>query len=139
MSSKVASLADLRKKETNNTKFDTVEAYGTTVRVGSVSSHDMLEWLDGNKDEAKKRVSGVRLIVKSITDENGERFPESEQDEVVKDFLNKDAIENGKVLVKVLRLNGFPVPKDLLEKTGEKPAEGAAAPADVTVADRKND
>jgi hypothetical protein len=133
---KVVSLADLRKKEVNNVKYDTVEAYGTTVRIGSVSSADMLEWVEGNADPAKKKISGLRLLVKSVTDDTGARYQKEEYDAVVEDFKNKDAQENGKVLAKVLVLNGFPVPKELT-KEGEKPADPHNPEA--TTAARKND
>ena len=120
------SLSKLRTKEVNNVKYDTVDAYGETVRIGSVSSADMLEWMEGNVDPAKKKISGLRLLVKSVTDDSGARYSAEEYDDVVKDFAAKDAQDNGKVLRKVLILNGFPVPKELLakedEKEGDKPA-----------------
>ena len=135
---KVFSLSDLRKKEVNNVKYDTVEAYGGLVRVGSVSSADMLEWVEGNSDPQKKKIAGLRLLAKSITDETGGRYPADQYDAVVQDFAQKDAQENGKVLRKVLILNGFPVPKELKEdaKDNENPeVENASA----TIAARKND
>ena len=71
----VFSLADFKRKETNNVKYTTVEAYGGTVRLGSVSARDMLDWIAGNQDETKKRLSGARLIVKSLVDEDGTACP----------------------------------------------------------------
>lgn len=136
--SKVFSLADLRKKEVNNVKYDTVEAYGGTVRVGSVSSADMLEWVEGNQDQNKKKISGLRLLAKSITDETGERYSADQYDAVVQDFAAKDAQENGKVLRKVLMLNGFPVPKELKEDAKEDAKPEVENPA-ATMAERKND
>lgn len=130
---KVASLADLRKPEINNVKYDTVEAYGTVVRIGSVSSADMLEWVEGNADPSKKKISGLRLLVKSVTDEAGSRYSKEEYDAVVEDFKKKDAQENGKVLAKVLILNGFPVPKDLTN------AKSEPENPEATTAARKND
>lgn len=125
------SLIELRKREINNVKYDYVEAYGQTIRIGSVSSADMLEWVEGNKDETKKKVSGLRLLVKSLTDEEGNRYRAEDYDAVVKDFSEKDAQENGKVIKTALILNGFPVPKDKDDKTPENPQ--------ATVAERKND
>jgi len=118
------SLAKLRTKEVNNVKYDNVAAYGEDVRIGSVSSADMLEWVEGNADPLKKKISGLRLLVKSVTDDTGARYSPEEYYEAVKDFAAKDAQENGKVLRKVLLLNGFPVPKELkdAEKEGDKPA-----------------
>lgn len=127
------SLADLRTKKVDNVKYDYVEAYGTIVRIGSVSSADMLEWVEGNQDPAKKKISGLRLLVKSVTDDTGARYQKEEYDAVVEDFKAKDAQENGKVLAKVLVLNGFPVPKDL-----QDPKSAPVNPEASTQA-RKND
>lgn len=130
---KVVSLAELRTRKIDNVKYDYVDAYGTTVRIGSVSSADMLEWVEGNQDPAKKKISGLRLLVKSVTDEEGTRYAKEDYDAVVEDFKNKDAQENGKVLAKVLILNGFPVPKDLQDPkaTPQNP--------EATTQERKND
>jgi hypothetical protein len=132
------SLAKLRTKEVNNVKYDTVEAYGETVRIGSVSSADMLEWVEGNADPTKKKISGLRLLVKSLTDDTGARYSPEEYNEVVADFAAKDAQENGRVLRQVLVLNGFPVPKDL--KDGEKdPAAPSLENPGAEMQARKND
>lgn len=103
----VVSLEDFLKPETNNVKYDTVEAHGTLVRVGSVSSGDMLEWIEGNGDESKKKRAGLRLLAKSIVDAEGKRYPADKHEDVVAALEQKDAIDNGKVLRKVLVLNGF--------------------------------
>lgn len=112
-----ASLSVLLQPDTNNVKYDTVEAYGTQVRIGSVSSADMLEWVEGNADPQKRKRAGLRLLVKSIVDAEGNRFPTETADApgyeaAVAAFAAKDAQENGKVLAKVFLLNGFPNPKD---------------------------
>jgi hypothetical protein len=109
---KVFTLDDLKRPETNDVKYDTVEAYGGIVKIGSLSSEDMLQWIESNGDPDKKKRAGLRLLVKSIVDEQGARFPESDHDAILEIFKRKDAQDNGRVLEKVLRLNGFPVPKD---------------------------
>jgi len=134
------SLAKLRTKEVNNVKYDNVAAYGEDVRIGSVSSADMLEWVEGNADPLKKKISGLRLLVKSVTDDTCARYSPEEYDEAVKDFAAKDAQENGKVLRKVLLLNGFPVPKELLAKEGEKEGDKPALEnPEAEMQARKND
>lgn len=136
--SKVASLAEIRTKQVNNVKFKEVEAHGTTIRIGSVSSAAMLEWVEGNKDESKKKIAGLRLLAKSLTDETGERYPEDQLEAVVKDLSEKDAQDNGKIIREVLQLNGFPVPKD----PNVKPEEGKQpelANPEAGMAARKND
>jgi len=127
----VFSLADFKRKETNNVKYTTVEAYGGTVRLGSVSARDMLDWIAGNQDETKKRLSGARLIVKSLVDEDGNRVPESEYDAYVDAFLEKDHQENNKVARAVLDLNGFGDAKKDAEtaKNGSSEVPAAASPS----------
>lgn len=106
----VASLDTLLQPTTNNVQFDTVEAYGQTVRIGSCSSFDMLQWVEANADPVRRKRAGLRLLVKSICDAEGVRYPADKHDDYIEVFAQKDALENGKVLAKVFVLNGFPVP-----------------------------
>lgn len=46
---------------------------GTAVRIGSLTAGDMIEWSEANEGEAKK-TAGLRLIVKSLVDGNGNRI-----------------------------------------------------------------
>lgn len=99
----------------NDTKYDYVDAYGKTLRIGSLNSADMIEWLESNDDPAKKRFAGLRLLVKSLVNEAGDRLPgvgePAKFEEYVKQFSNKDAKANGTVVQAVLKLNGLIKPE----------------------------
>lgn len=120
----------------NDTKYDYVEAYGMRHRIGSLCSADMIEWLEANDDAVKKRLGGLRLIVKSFVDEAGNRLPGVEDPDkfeaLVIKFSNKDATENGKVVKAVMELNGLRRPKEvqdaLKNDSGEVPT--GASPTD---------
>lgn len=102
-----------------DTKYDFVSAYGKRVRIGSLSSADMIEWLESNDDKVKSKFSGIRMIVKSFVDEKGARLPGVEDpakfEDYVRHFAGKDAISNGKVVKAVLELNGIRSPKAVAE------------------------
>lgn len=101
----VFSFDDLKK--VTGKSYDTVEAYGGLVTIGSLSSADMIEWLESNDDPTKKREAGLRLIVKSIVNGEHEHLPEEQHDEFLQHFRIKDARENGKVVKRILELNGL--------------------------------
>jgi hypothetical protein len=103
----------------NDTKYDHVNAYGKRVRIGSLCSADMIEWLESNDDKVKSKFSGIRMIVKSFVDDKGARLPGVEDpakfEEYVKLFSQKDAISNGRVVKAVLELNGIRTPKQVAD------------------------
>lgn len=101
------SFAQLKDKATNGVEYVTVKAYGGEVRLGSLSSADMMEWFADNEDAGKKKIAGLRLLVKSLVNEEGDRVPEDEVEEMVKAFEKKDASHNGKVIAEALKLNGM--------------------------------
>lgn len=93
--------------DVDGTQYDTVEAYGGQVRIGSLGSADMIGWLEDNDDAQRKRFAGLRLLVKSIVDDDGNRIPPEEHEAAVEKFKVKDARENGKVISRALTLNGL--------------------------------
>lgn len=127
--SNVFSLKDLKKRETNNVKYIEVDAYGQRVRLGSVSAKQMLDWVAGNKEDAKARIAGLRLLVESLVDADGNRVPEAEIQEYIDAFLEKDNQENGKVIEQVLRLNGFGKEADLIRKNESSPSPSGDSPS----------
>jgi hypothetical protein len=110
----------------NDTEYDEVEAYGIKVRIGSLDSADMIEWIEDNDVPAKKREAGLRLLVKSLVDDEGNRVPKERFEEFLESFRHKNAQANGRVIKKILVLNG-------LQKAGgvesAKNASGGASPA----------
>lgn len=129
-------------KAVDDTQYGQVEAYGGVVDLGSLCSEDMIEWLEDNDDETKKKEAGLRLLVKSIgeaeRDEAGNvvkftRIPKEQHDEVRALFRKKDAVNNGKVIRAILELNGLG--KKIEGKTDElKNDSGEVTPAASPIA-----
>ena len=78
------------------------------VMIGSLSSADMLTWLESNDDPATRRTAGLRLIARSIVDPTTHaHVPETDYEAVVEKFRKKDARQNGKLVEAILALNGL--------------------------------
>lgn len=112
----VFSLKDLKNKSTDGKNYDTVDVYGGQVVIASLSSADMIEWLESNEDDVKKKEAGLRLIVKSIIEEETkESIPEGSYEEYLDAFRQKDARENGKLVKAILILNGLSTAAEKME------------------------
>jgi len=98
--------------ETPDTRFDEVETARGIIKIGSVSSADILEWLDENEDPVKKRFAGLRLVAKSIINPDGSRIPEDQREAAVDALQKHDSFENGRLAHAALVLNGLRVKKD---------------------------
>jgi hypothetical protein len=105
---KILSIADIESAQ--DIDFVEVEAWGAFVRLGSLTAGDMLDFVEANEGPAK-RTAGLRLIVKSLVDDSGNRIGKLEHLEV---FKKKDARTINKLIAEVLKLNG------LTDKEGEK-------------------
>lgn len=129
-------------KQNDGRKFDTVEAYGGEVRIGTLSSRNMIAWLEMADDPIKMRERGLRLLIKSIVGPDGAGVPEDQEDAWLAAFREKDSRENSKVIAAALKLNGLTVKAqvqtvDLSEpknesgeaNTGASPT-GSASPQD---------
>lgn len=95
-----------------------VEVKAGTVRLGTISSFDILAWLEENNDPERSKYAGLRLLVKSmIADpDTGERIGDSAPDEAgrreaqeaaLELLKRRDAKENGMLVRKALELNGL--------------------------------
>lgn len=116
-------------KEANKVEYTNVKAHGIEYKLGSVSTDDMLQWVDEREDPAKRRVSGIRLLVKSLVDdETGDRVPEAEYEDWVKTFAKKDNRENGRLIAAVLKLNGYDRAAMETEKNASSEAQTGASP-----------
>lgn len=106
---KAASFADLEKAD--GVEYDYVDAYGITVKIGSLTSADMLEWVEANEDKDKRKQAGLRMLVKSIVDEEGNRLPGIDTpegfDKHLGVFRRKSSTGNSKVIRACLDLNGL--------------------------------
>jgi hypothetical protein len=56
-------------------EYATVEGFapGKKFRIGSLKADDLIEWREANEGVAK-RTAGLRLILRSIVNDKGERF-----------------------------------------------------------------
>lgn len=89
---------------------------GTIIRIGSLDAGDMIEWSEANEGDAK-RLAGLRMIVKSLVDKNGNRLvPQDAAKSVLerevqklKKLQHKKAEE---IVKEVLALNGMSVKGD---------------------------
>lgn len=106
---KVATFQDLERA--NDTEYATVDAYGVTVEIGSLSSEDLLEWTEDNEDPAKRKRAGLRLLVKSLVsrDEEGnpQRVTKENFDHMLRVMAGKSTNANNKVIDEALKLNGL--------------------------------
>jgi hypothetical protein len=92
----------------DDTKYDTVEAYGKTVRIGSLSSADMIDFIEKQMDsKGAGRFAGIYLLVMSLVGPNGERVAKEERDATVEVFKNKHAASNRAVIRAARHLNGL--------------------------------
>jgi hypothetical protein len=121
--SNVFSLEQL--KTANSTRYVEVEGYGGIIRLGTLRTADMIEWVESNEDATKSRFAGLRLLVKSIVDADGNRIPTEQFEDYLEAFKNKDAKENGVLVGAALKLNGF----DSASRQARKNDSGEAIPA----------
>lgn len=111
MANKIASFDDILASK-GGTRYVEEKAHGLTFRLGSVSSRDMLQWIEENDNKDLQKTAGLRLLVKSIVDPDGNRIPEARHDEFIESFRDKDAKENGRLVNAALILNGLRVKKE---------------------------
>lgn len=125
----VFSIDQLLAPTTNGTHYEKVPSYGGVTRIGSLSSGDMIEWLE-ETDPVKKKWAGLVLLAKSVVDKDGNRIPEEKRVDAIKLFQNKDAKENGKVIAAILKLNGLRAAAKTMEalKNESGEAETDASP-----------
>lgn len=114
--------------EANSTRFKTIDAYGGKLKLGTLSTADMMEWVDSNEDKTTQRLAGLRLLVKSIVFKDGTRIDPQQFDKWLVKFKNKDAKENGKCVAAALELNGY----DTAARLAAKNAQSEAATSDAS-------
>lgn len=118
-------------EEANSTRFITIDAYGGKLKLGTLSTADMIEWVDSNEDKNQQRFAGLRLLVKSIVFKDGSRIDPADFDKWLVKMKNKDAKENGKAVAEALKLNGY----DTAARLAAKNAQSEAAISDASHTD----
>jgi hypothetical protein len=89
-------------------QFREIEAWGGTVRLGSLTAEEMIEFVEQNANEKARRVAGVRMIIRSLVDEAGARIGKEEH---IPLFLKKDAATTNRIVEVVMEMNGLSKPK----------------------------
>jgi hypothetical protein len=87
-----------------NTEFREVDAWGGTVRLGTLTAEEMIEFVEQNTDDKARRVAGIRMIVRSLVNEAGERIGTETH---VPLFLKKDAATTNRIVEVVMEMNGM--------------------------------
>ena len=113
---KLLSIEDI--KDAPDTEYDTVDAFGGKVRIGTLDSGTLLDFLEANKGPAK-RTAGLRLIVASLVDKDGNRIGEPHHLEI---FRKKSAKECTKLITAIRRLNGLEVEKEEVKNVSSEAA-----------------
>ena len=103
---KVLSIADI--ENATDVEYFEIEAWGGIVRIGSLTADDFIEWQEANEGPAK-RTAGLRLIVKSLVDEQNTRIGTDKHIEL---FKKKSVAMTEKVVSAIVKLNGLKVKGD---------------------------
>ncbi len=77
-------------------------------RIGSLDAESIIEWRDENEGPAKKTM-GIRLLVKSLVDKDGNRIGTPKHYEA---FKKKSNAVMERILGEIVKLNGMTVKQD---------------------------
>lgn len=96
----------------DGTRYDVVEAHGGSWRIGTLSTADVVDWVERRKDPNGKVDASMFMLARSLVfgdPESGPvtRVPDEKVVEVMAQFKAKDDDENGKIVKACLKLNGM--------------------------------
>lgn len=86
-----------------DTRYDEVAAWGVKFRLGSLTAGEILEFVETNEGPMK-RTAGIRLVISSWVDKNGNRLGRPEH---LEQFKKRDAKTVTSLINAVLKLNGL--------------------------------
>lgn len=131
--------------EAPSTLYDEVKTKVGVVRIGSLSSLDVMDWMDENVDKVKGRFSGLRLLARSIVNPDGSRIGDGMTDDekrvaidaAVEKLKKRDSTDNGNLIEAALLLNGLrkkkveaPFVDGEAQATDASPSGSPSQPAD---------
>lgn len=121
---KVLSIDDI--EETDDIRYDEIPVWGGVMRVASLTSEDMVDFIEANDGPARK-TAGVRLIVKSIVNEKNEHIG---TDKHLSLFKKKDSKTIDMIVKRLMILNGIGKEAQEIEKAknGSGEADSGASP-----------
>jgi hypothetical protein len=102
---KIVGISDIEADD--DVEYATIPAFkeGEFFRIKSLTAGDMIDWSEANEGEAK-RTAGLRLIVKSLVDEDGKRIA---NDSHIALFRKKSHKRAEEIVKAILKLNGMNV------------------------------
>lgn len=86
-------------------------APGKTLRIGSLTAGDMLEWTEANDGEAKK-TAGLRLICRSLVGPEPGNVRYADDDKNIVYFRTKRYKETERIVKEIIKLNGMNIKQD---------------------------
>lgn len=95
-----------------------------TVRFGTLDAGELIDFIETN-DGPAKRNAGIRLIIKSLVDEQGNRIG---TDKHLEAFKKKSAKVCSRLVDEVLKLNGLDAKGKDVPKNVSSEADSAASP-----------
>lgn len=103
-----------------------IPEWGGKIRIGSITAEDMMEWVESNEGEAR-RTAGLRLIVKSLVDEEGNRIGAPNLLQVLK---KKNNAVCTRIVERILKLNQLnPKASEELKNASSEAPTGASPTA----------
>lgn len=124
---KIASFAEL--EAANEMQYAEVDVYGITVRIGDLSTADMMEWLKENDDKEKRKEAGLRLVTRCLVSEEGKRLNEEERDSMLAKLRKKNASHNKILVSACLHLTGLDEATQQVLKNASPEARTADSPS----------
>lgn len=122
---------------TDDLKYAYLKAFGGEIRVGSLSADVLLDFVEANEGPAKRK-AGLRILVLSLVDDDGNRIGGSpDGDDASKALFEKNIkMFGGKnhdtiigLVAEVLKLNGMDVKKKSVDAAKNDSSE---APSDAS-------
>lgn len=106
----VGSMDDLGQ---DSVDYDTIPGFapGKSLRIGSLTAGDMIEWSEANEGEAK-RTAGLRLITKSLVGPEPHNVRYATDPKNIKVFRGYRHKITENIVKAILKLNGMEVKKD---------------------------
>lgn len=94
-----------------NIEYKTVKAFGGTIRIASLNSDEVIDWLEGQKTPEQRKDSSAKLLAASLVDADGNRIglgPDGlPAPAVVAQFRKKGHADMEKAVREIVKLNGL--------------------------------
>jgi hypothetical protein len=119
----VASMSEI--DAANDVEYKVIPGFkdGQSLRIGSLSAGDLIEWSEANQSEAKK-TAGLRLITKSLVGPEPENIRYADDPKYIAVFRRKTHKRTEAVVDEILKLNGLNI-KNNGKTAGEEQIKNA--------------